>query len=99
MYFGEAQSSHALFAVIAGFWDRSARFIYSLLLLCGLVCSLLHAQSAVTTGSIRGVLTDQSGAVLPSASVEVEQEATGTKSTRISNAQGEFVFPSLAIGQ
>src|SRR5271166_324657 len=99
MYSGRVLPLQALFAVIAGLWDRSARFVCGFLLLGGLGVSLLHAQSAVTTGGIRGVLTDQSGAVIPSASIEVEQETTGKKSTRMSNAQGEFVFPSLAIGQ
>src|ERR1039458_6066059 len=99
MYFGEVQSAQFIFAVIARLRGQFARFICSLLLLCGLGFSTLHAQSAVTTGSIRGVVTDQSGAVLVSASVQVQRQATGTTTNRPSNREGVFVFPSLEVGE
>src|ERR1035441_576474 len=99
MYFGEVQSEQFIFAVIARLRGQFARFICSLLLLCGLGFSTLHAQSAVTTGSIRGVVTDQSGAVLVSASVQVQRQATGTTTNRPSNREGVFVFPSLEVGE
>src|SRR5271157_2689343 len=79
--------------------EHPMRYICSLLLLISLSVPRLYAQSVVTTGSIRGVLTDQSGAVIPGASVEVEHQATGTTSTQMSNREGVFVFPSLAVGQ
>ncbi len=99
MYFCKIQSAHAIFAVIARLRGQFARFICSLLLLCGLGFSTLHAQSAVTTGSIRGVLTDQSGAVIVSASVQVQQQATGITTNQLSNREGVFVFPALEVGE
>jgi hypothetical protein len=75
------------------------RFICGLLLLASLVSPRLSAQSVVTSGSIRGVLTDQSGAVIVGASVRVQHQATGATSTQTSNREGAFVFPALAVGQ
>ena len=99
MYVGKIQSARSIFVMIAGPRSRFARFLCGVLLLCGLGFSTLHAQSAVTTGSIRGVVTDQSGAVLVSASVQVQRQATGTTTNRPSNREGVFVFPSLEVGE
>ncbi|WP_321474554.1 TonB-dependent receptor [uncultured Paludibaculum sp.] len=60
------------------------------LLLCG---ETLSAQSF--QGSLRGRLTDESGAAVPDAKVTLRDQATGaTRSTLTSNA-GEYSFPSL----
>ena len=88
----------SIFALIAAPWGRFARFLCGVLLLCGPGFSTLHAQSAVTTGCIRGVLADQSGAVIVSASVQVQQQATGITTNQLSNREGVFVFPALDVG-
>src|ERR1035437_8694609 len=100
MYVGKIQSARSIFifVMIAGPRSRFARFLCGVLLLCGLGFSTLHAQSAVTTGSIRGVVTDQSGAVLVSASVQVQRQGTGIATNQLSNREGIFVFSALDVG-
>ena len=65
--------------------DRTARAHNVLRITLLLLASLLthqpaHSQSS-TTGAIRGTVTDPSGAVLPSATVTVVSDATGTTRT------------------
>ena len=98
MYVGKVQSAQSIFAMIAGLRSRFARFLCGVLLLCGLGFSTLHAQSAVTTGSIRGVLADQSGAVVVGASVQVQRQGTGIATNQLSNREGIFVFSALDVG-
>jgi len=54
------------------------------------------AQS--TTGSIYGTVTDSSGAVIPNAAVTVVQLETNETHATVSNASGNYVFPSLVPG-
>lgn len=46
-------------------------------------------------GSIRGLITDTDGGVLPGVSVTIENEGTGVTRTAVSNAVGEYVFANL----
>ena len=46
-------------------------------------------------GSIRGLITDTDGGVLPGVSVTLENEATGITRTAVSNAVGEYVFANV----
>src|SRR5919108_2369533 len=50
------------------------------------------------TGTIRGVVTDSSGAVLPGAEVTVINNGTGETRTVTTNDQGEYVAPELLAG-
>jgi len=51
-----------------------------------------------TTGDIRGVVTDESGAVLPGVTVTLSGPAVqGTPST-VSNESGVYRFPNLSVG-
>jgi len=61
-------------------------------------CVLLSAQNVVSTGSLSGRVTDQSGAVLPGASVVVQNLATGVKLTAKTNRSGLYRFPSVMPG-
>jgi carboxypeptidase family protein/TonB-dependent receptor-like protein len=56
----------------------------------------LFAQS---TATIRGTVTDASGAVVPSATVTVQNEATGLARTMTTNTTGAYEFPALPIGR
>ena len=47
-------------------------------------------------GSIRGAVTDSTGAVIPEAEVTLKQSATGLTLRAVTNTAGEYVFPSLA---
>lgn len=76
----------------------------SLILKTGMVLmfimSLLGAVSAqtVTTGQITGSVTDQSGAVVPDATVTITQVGTGAKRTVMTSADGNYSAPNLAVG-
>ncbi len=52
----------------------------------------------VTTSTLYGIVTDSTGAVVPSASVTLVHEGTGAATTRASNESGEFAFDFLRIG-
>lgn len=56
------------------------------------------AWSQGATTSLRGTVTDASGAVIPSASVHLENKSTGVTSDTTTNGQGEYVFLQLAPG-
>ena len=53
---------------------------------------------AQSTGTIRGTITDPSGAAIPNAAVTATATSTGLSRTAQSNDSGIFVFPDLPIG-
>src|ERR671927_486172 len=56
------------------------------------------AVAQVTAGSIRGLITDPSGAVLPDVQIEATNLATDLKFTTTSTAAGIYVLTGLPIG-
>ena len=70
----------------------------------GLACLLLVSFAGVEvggqqiTGSIRGTVTDPSGAVVQSATVSAQQVETGLTRTATTNRAGEYVLVELPIG-
>jgi len=70
------------------------------LLLLGLFATqtpVLDAQ--VSTGSIAGVVTDQTGAVIPGARVVLESEATGQQRSTETGTTGAYLFPLVPPGR
>src|SRR5581483_498851 len=59
--------------------------------------ALLNAQTA-TTGLISGSVTDPSGAVVPTAVVELTSAGTGLVQKQTVNAAGQYVFPNVQPG-
>jgi hypothetical protein len=57
----------------------------------------VHAQT--TTGTVRGVVTDQNGAIVPGAKVTLTKKATGTSSTTQTSDAGTFEFSNLQVGE
>lgn len=53
---------------------------------------------AQSTGTIRGTVTDPSGAAVANASVQARDTNTGVKRSATTNDIGIFVFPNLSIG-
>ena len=51
-----------------------------------------------TTGSIRGVITDESGAVLPGVTVTLKGPTVPGAPTTVSNESGVYRFPNLTPG-
>jgi len=62
------------------------------------ICQLATAQTVVTSGAVRGVITDNTGAVVAGASVTLASSSNGQGLTRSSNAVGIFLFPSQSVG-
>src|SRR3984957_1682244 len=58
--------------------------------------SPLHAQ--LVTASIQGTIRDSSSSAVPGATVRVVNTSTGIVTTTDTNAEGRFVFASLALG-
>lgn len=56
------------------------------------------ARAQETTGTIIGAVTDQSGAVLPGATVSIRNSRTGQVTEVVSNASGLFTAPLLPVG-
>ena len=54
---------------------------------------------ASITGSVSGVVTDSSGAVIPNAQVVAIDIQTGVRTTVTTDAKGFYSFPSLPIGK
>ena len=76
------------------FGHRLCIFVVALILFGASVPS--RAQTSLA--SLRGRVIDQSGAVLPGASVTVRQTDTDTTRTGLTNGVGQFYLPSLPAG-
>jgi hypothetical protein len=61
-------------------------------------CALLTAQNVVLTGALGGRVTDQGGAVIPGASVVVQNLQTSVKQFTETNHAGLYQFPVLTPG-
>ena len=76
------------------------RKLRSALILMCLVAGVARIASAQTaTGTISGTVTDESGAVAPSATVTVTNKATGLARSLTTNAEGLFSAPALPAGE
>jgi hypothetical protein len=74
------------------------RFVYVLVFLVLKFAVASHAQSMGTTGVVRGVARDTSGASIAGAAVILLARNTGESSLRTTNDAGIFVFPSEPVG-
>lgn len=79
---------------------RSARtsFIRSLFSIALLLCCALFAVAQAGRGGINGLITDSTGAIIPNATVTVQNEGTGVKVATASTAAGLYSFISLNPG-
>src|SRR5262245_15779894 len=67
----------------------------------GLLALVLCAGSVAaqaTTGSIQGVITDSQGAAIPGATVTVRNVETNVSRTLVSDAEGNYRFLNLPVG-
>ena len=74
-----------------------SRYICAFLLAVALFVSNAMAQPGATTGTLRGTMTDNSGAVIPAAKVTLT--GRGVTKTAQTQADGSYVFQGLAPGQ
>lgn len=71
----------------------TSRLLLTLLLCLGFAGTVAQAQTV--TGTITGVVTDNTGAVVPGAAVTVTNNATGVPFDTTTNDEGIFNAPSL----
>ena len=63
-----------------------------------LLCFAALSFGQTSTTQLSGSVYDNTGAVLPAASVTVTNEATGITQKELSNSAGLFSFPSMTVG-
>ena len=61
--------------------------------MCLLSCGLCNAQTA--SGTLRGIVLDQSKAAMPDATVEIQNPVSHYDQTVKTDSQGNFVFPNV----
>src|SRR4051812_3224380 len=76
---------------------KALRMVAFVLTIAMLTASMAVAQSA-TTGAISGMVTDQTGAVVPNAKITVANTAAATSTEATSDASGEFRVTNLTPG-
>jgi len=64
-----------------------------------LLAFAIPAYPQASDGNLVGNVLDQSGAAIPSATVEVENMATGVKQTTKTNSEGQYRFNNLPVGR
>jgi hypothetical protein len=67
--------------------------------LAAIFCVSALAQTTISTGSIQGTITDQSGAVVSGAKVTVTNKATGQVITTSTNSSGAYASGALLPGE
>jgi len=79
---------------------RSASIFSRLLsLLLVLIAIAVPSFAQTATGSIRGIIYDQSKAIINKAKVTATNKATGAERTAESNSTGEYIFSALPPGE
>ena len=76
---------------------RSGWLPVALPLFAILAASPAGAQT-VTTGAISGLVTDESGGVLPGATVEAVHEPTGTRYSAVTGTDGRYSILNVRAG-
>jgi hypothetical protein len=69
--------------------------------LAGFVLILIICSSSLARGvpgNLNGTVSDAEGAVVPGATVQVTNEATGDKRRTVTNEIGAYIVPHLPIG-
>jgi len=79
---------------------RSRRVLFSgwIAFVSAVLLTFPPLQAQTFRGGINGIVTDQSGAVVPAAQVEATDIATGVAHTTITSSGGEFSFQELPLG-
>ena len=74
------------------------KFFGVMVLLVAIFVGYQYAWSQAETGSVTGTVTDQTGAVVPGASVTAKSAATSAERTVQTTSDGTYVMPGLAPG-
>jgi len=76
---------------------QTASFLVVCALLLVIVCQFAAAQVTVR-GTITGLVTDATGAVVPGVKVIAKNTATGVLAETVSSSSGNYVIPNLQVG-
>ena len=76
-----------------------AAFLRFIFLICLLIIGSVTSLAQAGRGSISGLVTDPSGAIIPGAKVVAQSHATDLKLSTVSTAAGLYSFVSLAPGR
>src|SRR6266481_5268337 len=71
---------------------------YLPVVLLGVILGALVLSAQVSTGTISGVVQDQSGSVIPGATLTIRNVDTGTVRTLTSDVGGRYTAPDLSLG-
>src|SRR5262245_58291803 len=77
---------------------RHSRCFPLALLTCAFLLIAATARAQSPTGTLDGIIVDQSGAVLPGVTVKVVSVRTGTTRTTVTDEKGMFRNPLLPVG-
>lgn len=77
---------------------RSSHFASAALCMLALVSGALGRAQLMTTATINGAVTDQTGAVIPGTAVVVTNDQTRVATRTSSNQDGTYVLPGLTVG-
>ena len=76
-------------------FSRIAHYLTALIL--AFACAVaVHGQ--VTTGNVRGVVTDPNGALVPNAKVTITKKSNNNSTTTQTSEAGQFEFNNLLVG-
>jgi Carboxypeptidase regulatory-like domain len=68
------------------------------ILALALLASLMSAEAQVTTGNLRGIVSDPNGAAVANAKVTITKKATNTSNSTQTSGAGEYQFVNLLAG-
>jgi hypothetical protein len=77
---------------------KNRRYEYVILVACLVLTSTAGKLLAQTTGTVSGIVTDQTGAVIPRVSLKLQNSDTGEVRTSLSSAGGEYIFALIEPG-
>src|SRR5258708_4383643 len=75
-------------------WTRS----YGLVVICSILVAAVSLSAQLPTGTILGTVKDQSGGVVPGASVTITNTDTSLTRAGTTAADGSYRFPALPVG-
>jgi hypothetical protein len=79
-------------------WKRFLGVMFALLAVLSLGSTRVAAQTTISQGSIQGLVTDPTGAVVPNAKISITSKETGTTSVVTSNSSGVYNSGGLIPG-
>lgn len=79
--------------------SNSRRTAHVVLLALTIFFPLCGWSQVASTGSVQGAVADQTGAMVPGASVTLRNVATGSTQAAQSDASGAFSFPIVPVGR